>query len=343
MEDLRLGVIGVGRMGANHCRVINSIRSSLLVGVYDLAEERAAEVANKYGTKAYPDLGSLLRDVDAVCISTPTQSHMQIVEVCIQHGVHMLVEKPLADTPQNAQQLVDSLKREKLIVQVGHIERFNPAYRELRSLLQDTPILTMDFRRLSPFPGSNTDVDVIYDLMVHDIDLMFDLLGEAPKSLMASGLTAFSDQIDHTSVIVEYPGGPLVTLTASRLTEEKIRMIEVATPNAFIEADLLDKKVSVNRRTIGEYINFNKQGVKYRHESLVERILVPSVEPLLMQWQHFVDSVRGKVEPEVSVIDGWRAIDYADRIQAQMHDRVLDAGSLKHASIANLTQRLPQT
>lgn len=340
MKDLRLGVIGVGRMGLHHCRVINSIRSTKLVGVFDIDQERSRNVARRHDTESFSDLQSLLAAVDAVSIATPTNTHLPIARECVACGVHMLIEKPLAETPDKAQELVKLANESKLTIQVGHIERFNPAYRELKLLLEDSRILIVDFRRLSAYPGSNTDVDVVYDLMVHDIDMMMDLIGREPSRLRASGLTAFSGKIDHASVLVEFHGGPLVTLNTSRLTEEKIRRIEVTTPNAFIVADLLDKKVSINRRTIGEYLNINSQSVKYRHESLVERILVPPVEPLLLQVQHFIHCIQNQEQPFVTVQDGWKAIDFVRMVQEQIGDRIMDANEFSKLTIPTVPQPL---
>jgi virulence factor len=342
MNDLRLGVIGVGRMGLNHCRVINTIRSTKLEGVFDIDQERSKDVARRHGTESFADSQSLLAAVNAVSIATPTITHLPIARECVERGVHMLIEKPLAETPEKAQELVKLANESQLTIQVGHIERFNPAYRELKLLLEDSKILAVDFRRLSAYPGSNTDVDVVYDLMVHDIDMMLDLIGREPSRLRASGLTAFSGQIDHASVLVEFPGGPLVTLNTSRLTEEKIRRIDVTTPNAFIVADLLDKKVSINRRTIGEYLNFNSQSVKYRHESLVERILVPPVEHLLLQMQHFIHCIQNQEQPAVTVQDGWKAIDFVHMVQEQIGDRIIDANEFSKSIIPTASQPLQE-
>jgi len=339
MNDLRIGVIGVGRMGFNHSRVLSTLRSAEFIGCYDIDQALAKVVSEKFGGCAFAEVSDLLDKVDAVCIATPTASHLPLAEISLERGVHVFIEKPLAENPDRALELVRLVEQSGATAQVGHIERFNPAYRELKLLLEGAQLLAVDFRRLSAFPGSNTDVDVVYDLMVHDLDLMLDLVGANPLEIRASGVKAFSDQVDHASALVDYEGGPLVTLSTSRLTEEKVRRIDVTTPDAFIVADLLEKKIFVNRRTIGEYLNINKQGVKYRHESLVERILVPTVEPLLMELQHFVDCIRSQQTPAVTAEDGWRAVQFADRVRSQINGKLIDA--TKFSSIAAVEETLP--
>jgi predicted dehydrogenase len=329
MSQVRLGVIGTGRMGLNHCRVISSIHAARLIGVHDVDLECSRRAADLYGGRPFADLQELLDEVDAVTVATPTSTHLPIGRLCLDQGKHILIEKPLAENPENAQIIVEIASESDCCLQVGHIERFNPAYRELKVMLEEMPLISVDFRRLSPFPGSNTDVDVVYDLMVHDIDLMMNLVGKHPSAFFASGLSAFTGQIDHASVLVEYEGGPLVTLSASRLTEEKVRRVEVTTSNAFIVADLLDKKVSINRRTIGEYLNFNAKSVKYRHESLVERIHVPPLEPLLLQMQAFITCIQKNESPQVTGMNGWETITFAQQIKEEIEERLLIANHVK--------------
>jgi predicted dehydrogenase len=174
--------------------------------------------------------------------------------------------------------------------------------------------LAINFRRLSPYRVSNKDVDVVLDLMVHDLDLCNDLMGREPTEISAFGLTQFSDSSDHVVAQLFYSKGPLITLTSSRVTEEKIRSIDVTTQDAFLEADLLKKGISVNRCSFGEYSDQNPNGVRYRQESLVEHILVPNVEPLVLEINHFLQCIRRKTTPCVSVFDGLKALRLVQQI-----------------------------
>ncbi|HEX7975744.1 MAG TPA: Gfo/Idh/MocA family oxidoreductase [Anaerolineales bacterium] len=289
-KRLKIGVIGVGRMGQHHCRVYSNLRNVDFVGIYDPNSEATDSFSKNYDVTAFGQLDDLLSRVEAVTVATPTPNHYDTVMQCLQHGVHVLIEKPIAETLEQAECIVELAETSGLVVQVGHIERFNPAYRELKNVLDGMPVLAVNFRRLSPYLGSNKDVDVILDLMTHDVDLCLDMSCRPPDRIMAYGKTVFSDTLDHAVAHLVYEDGPLYTITASRVTEHKVRRIDVTTSDAYLECDLLNKTISVHRRSLGEYLNQNK-GVKYRQESLEEKILVPTSEPLYLELQHFVDCV----------------------------------------------------
>jgi virulence factor len=208
-----------------------------------------------------------------------------------------------------------------LVIQVGHIERFNPAYIELKNVLEDLTPLAINFRRLSPFKGSNTDVDVVLDLMTHDLDLVLDLLQQTPNCVNAVGLNVFSSMLDHAVVQLGFLSGPLVTITASRVTEQKIRAIDVTARDAYLEVDLLNKTIAVHRRSVGQYLHQNHDHVKYHQESLVERILVPNIEPLLFEIQHFIQCITSDQQPSVCVRNGWDALKLACEIREQITSR----------------------
>ena len=314
MDTVRIGVIGVGRMGRNHCRVYATMRGAKLVGIYDPQPEAAQAIAAMYDVPVFNQVEDLLEVVDAVSIVTPTPFHYDLVMQCLARGIHVLVEKPMTETLEQAESLVREAAMSDKVVQVGHIERFNPTYMELKKVLEEMSVLAVNFKRLSPYQTSNTDVDVVLDLMIHDIDLAHDLIGGEPQTITANGLTAFSGKADHVVTQMGFENGPIVTMTASRVTEQKVRTIEVTCREAFIEADLLNKSISVHRRSFGEYLNHNKAGVKYRQESVVERILVPGAEPLMLELAHFVESVQHKAQSSVPPQAGFFALRSAERI-----------------------------
>jgi len=325
MKAIRVGVIGVGNMGRNHCRVFSSLRCAELVGVCDLDQERGRQIARQYEVDFYPEADQLLRAVDAVSLATPTQAHFHLAMRCLEEGIHVFVEKPLTETVEQAEILSKSAATCPLVVQAGHIERFNPTYTELLNVLEDMHVLAISFRRLSAFQGSNTDVDVISDLMIHDLDLALHMVQRDPVSINASGLTAFSQAIDHTVAHLHFHGGPLLTLTASRITEQKVRSIEVMATEAFVEANLLNKTISVHRRTLGEYVHQNHRGVKYRQESIIECIHVPAFEPLYLELEHFVDCIARGNSPQVTAEDGLKALGLAEAIRKSLEVQRIDA------------------
>lgn len=230
----------------------------------------------------------------------------------------------MTETLAQAETLTQAAEASSLVVQVGHIERFNPAYIELKHVLEDMSVLVINFRRLSPYKGSNTDVDVILDLMIHDLDLVLHIVGQEPVAVSADGLTAFNNAIDHVVAHLCFDAGPLLTVTASRITEQKVRSIEVVALEAYVESDLLNKAISIHRRTTGEYVDLNQRGVKYRQESVTERIHVPIFEPLYLELQHFVDCVLTGTPSLAPARDGLKALRLAAAIRQALHERLID-------------------
>ncbi len=317
---LRTGVIGVGRMGQHHCRIYSNTRKTKLVGVCDINPKVGAEIARKYEVPCFESFDQLLNFVDVVTIATPTQLHYDLAMRCLDRGVHVLIEKPFTETVGQAEDLISKAEQTGLVVQVGYIERFNPTYLELKKVIEDQELLAISFRRLSPFQNSNTDVDVVLDLMTHDLALVHDMFGGFPDKLSAHGLSVFTQTIDHAVAQLPFLPAPLLSLTASRVTENKVRAIEVITRNAFIEANLLDKNISVHRHSSGEYLNHNTTGVKYRQESIIERILVPNAEPLRMQIEHFIQCVEDHTTPAVSAQAGYEIL----RISQVIRDLIIE-------------------
>ncbi len=324
--NLRVGVIGTGMMGQRHCRVYSTMRRAQLVGVCDANPAAGNRVARQYDVTFYEKLEDLLTNVDAVTLATPTPSHFELAMRCLARGVHVLIEKPITETLEQAETLAKAAEASGLVVLIGHIERFNPTYIELKHVLEGMTLLAINLRRLSPFEGSNKDVDVVLDLMIHDTDLALDLMGKEPTSVAAYGLTAFSGAIDHATAQLDFGSGPLLTLTASRVTEQKIRSIDVTTLKAYVEADLLNKSISVHRRTVGEYLNPNHhQGIKYRQESIVERISVPMAEPLLLELQSFVDSILENKPSSIPARDGLKTLRLATLTRNNINERLAGA------------------
>jgi predicted dehydrogenase len=224
-----------------------------------------------------------------------------------------MVEKPITETIEQAQQLVQMASQRGLILQVGHIERFNPAFIELKHVTEGMRLIGINMRRLSPFDTSNTDVDVIRDLMIHDLDLATDLVESELEGITAWGRSINTGAIDHAVANLSFEGGPIATLFASRVTEQKVRAIEIIADGAYVEADLLNKSVMVHRRTFPQYLD-NHHITKYRQESIIERIHVPMSEPLMLELRHFADCVRENRPSGVPGDDGLRALELAESV-----------------------------
>jgi predicted dehydrogenase len=322
MEIVRVGVIGTGVMGERHCRVCANLPRVDLVGITDLNEARGREVAARYETTYYRGYEQLLPELDAVTIATPTDSHFDLAKACFEQGLHVMVEKPITETIEQAQQLIQMAEERGLVLQVGHIERFNPAFLELKNVTEGMHLVGATMRRLSPFDLSNTDVDVIRDLMIHDLDLALDLVGSRVEGLSAWGRSISTAAIDHAVANLSFQDGPIVTLFASRVTEQKVRAVEVIAQGAYVEADLLNKSVLVHRRTFPQYLD-NHNITKYRQESIIERIHVPMFEPLMLELRHFVDCVRENHPSQVPGSDGLRALQLTESVANEVARQML--------------------
>jgi predicted dehydrogenase len=296
-------------MGERHCRVYASMRGVEFVGVFDPNHVRGHEVAEKYEARYFDSPLDLLHEVDAVTIATPTPHHFDLAMEAFMTGVHTLIEKPMAYTLEQGRALVDEARKSGLIVQVGHIERFNPAYIELKNVADDLPVVAIMIRRQNSFDASNKDVDVINDLMIHDIDLLLDLVGQPVEAVTAFGRSVLNGAIDHAMANFCFRDGPIATVVASRVTQSKVRRVDITAQNAYVEGDLMSKSVAIHRRLMNEY-----KGAKYRQESVIENIHIPVAEPLMLELQHFVSCIRENRQPQVPVEDGLRAMEFAAQI-----------------------------
>jgi predicted dehydrogenase len=319
---IRVGVIGLGRMGQHHCRVYSSQKDAQLVGVFDIDHRLTCDTSAKYDLPIITQLEDLLDRVDAVSIATPTPTHFGIALQCIQRNIHVLVEKPVTEQISDAESIAQNLPGNGYIFQVGHIERFNPTYIELTKVLSGVNLIAIDFRRLSPYRVSNTDVDVVLDLMVHDLDLSNAISNTTPSNITAHGLKPFSRTLDHVVAQLFYDKGLIISLTASRVTEQKIRTVNVTAQEVFIEADFMNKNISIHRGSTGEFLGKNRNGVSYHQESIIERILVPNVEPLYAEIKSFLDCINEKKAPRVSLGDGMRALCLAQQISLLASDQI---------------------
>lgn len=314
MNSLNVGVIGVGTMGERHCRVYSGLPHVRLAGIFDVNAERGRAVAAEYGTRHYETSEQLLPELDAVSIATTTPTHFSLAMKALAHGLHVLVEKPITTTIQEATQLVAAAKQQNKVLQVGHIERFNPAFIELKNVTEGMRLVAINIRRLSPFDTSNTDVDVIRDLMIHDLDLVVSLVNRDLEGLNAWGRSITTQATDHAVANLSFRDGPIATLFASRITEQKVRLIEIIAEGAYIEADLLSKSLLIHRRTFPQFFDADK----YRQESIIERIHVPMAEPLMLELRHFVECVRANKPSAVPGEDGLYALQLAQAVTDQI-------------------------
>jgi len=318
MENISVGVIGVGSMGASHARVYNSLpHLCTLGGVFDLDRETGRRVAATYNTVAFERVDRLIRAVDAVSIAVPTSAHHELACAAIAEGKHVLLEKPIAKNSEEARDLIARARAQDVTLQVGHIERFNPAVQLLPEILADKQIVGFEFRRLSPYSPRIFDADVVSDLMIHDIDILHSLVPSLPVRIGAAGASPISrGPADYAVATLTFAGGVIAHLTASRVTEQKIRSLGITTLEAYIELDFLERKILITRATRAD---FPDHGASYRQENVIEKVYVPNHEPLALELESFLQSVRTGDSPIVTGEHALTALELVEAIQSELY------------------------
>jgi predicted dehydrogenase len=320
LEPLRIGVIGVGNMGQHHTRVLSLLKDIELVGVADINVERGIDVASKYRVRFFEDYRDLLAHVDAVCVAVPTRLHHPVGMSCLQAGVHVLIEKPIAASIAEAESLVNAAAEAHRILQVGHIERFNPAFQELGKVLKTEELLALEAHRMSPYSDRANDVSVVLDLMIHDIDLLLELADSSVVKLTASGSRASdSGYLDYVTATLNFANGIVATLTASKVTHRKLRSIAAHCKNSLTEADFLNNEILIHRQTTANYVTDYGQ-VLYRQDGLIEKVYTSNIEPLHAELEHFINCVRGGNQPSVGGEQALKALRLASSIEQMALD-----------------------
>lgn len=308
-DPLRVGVIGVGSMGRHHVRVYDRLSSVSLVGVADADENRAQNLASEFDTTVLSQ-SQLLERADAVSVAVPTQYHREVAVRCANHGVHTIIEKPLAGNVADGRAILDAADAADTTVQVGHVERFNPAVRELSALVDSKEIIGCRAERLGPPPDREVRDNAIVDLMIHDVDIISSLVDGEAHAVQAAG----THDNKHATATIEFDGSVVASLTASRLTQRKIRRLRVTTEDRVFEVDYLDQSVEIYRRSQPSYVETDAGEIQHREQSIIERPQIQNIEPLKAELSSFIDCIRDGNEPIVSGEDGLRAVELAERI-----------------------------
>ncbi|MGQ9629581.1 MAG: Gfo/Idh/MocA family oxidoreductase [bacterium] len=298
METIRVGVIGVGHMGAYHARVYSELWNVDFAGVCDINSRRAEAIAKKYGVRAYTDYKKFLKDVDAVSIAVPTSSHYEVAKYCLSEGKCVLLEKPMTESVEDAEELISLAKENNLVLQVGHVERFNAAVQELRRLVKDPYFI--DANRLGPYDPRVADVGVVMDLMIHDIDIILGLVNSNIVEINAAGASVYSKHEDIANIQIIFENGCIANITASRITENKERTLSITQKGIYIFLDYAEQDIHIYRQSSSAY-NLERDEVRYSQESYVERLFIHKDNPLKVEIRHFLECVMGRVKPLVSL------------------------------------------
>jgi predicted dehydrogenase len=317
MSKRKVAVIGAGQFGRNHCRVIHESERAELAAVVDTEPGRAAEIAAPYGAPAYTDFRDIIGKVDAAIVAVPTIAHEPVGRVLLESGLDLLVEKPIAPDLAAADSLVNAASKHGRILQVGHLERFNPAVIELERRL--TVALFFEIHRMSVFTPRSLDVDVVLDLMIHDVDIVLAIAKAEPEEIRAAGISILSRKVDIANVRLQFPNGCVANLTASRVSTEKVRKLRIFQPAQYLSLDYARQELAI----------FSVGGPK---QIGLEQVPVQKSEPLKTQFDAFLNAIETRISPKTSGLAARQTLQVAltiiDKIKehSEVVSRTLQAG-----------------
>src|SRR4051812_39232813 len=323
---LKVGVFGVGHLGKFHLNNWKEIKDVELIGFFDPNDAAASEVTGKYQLRRYTDPEALMDLCDAIDVVAPTDYHFKLCAAAIRKGKHVFVEKPLANTMEEARQLVKLVKEMDIKFQVGHVERFNPAYLATAGMKLNP--MFIEVHRLAQFNPRGTEVSVILDLMIHDIDIILSLVRSEVKSISASGVAVMTETPDIANVRIEFNNGCVANLTSSRISMKKMRKIRVFQKDAYIGIDFLNKKTEVIKLKSGsdeDAFIFDIETPKGKKSIALLNPPVPEVNAIKLELESFRDAILNNTDPIVTVVDGYRAMDVAHQIlnKIKVHPQLL--------------------
>jgi predicted dehydrogenase len=307
-QAIRVAVVGCGEFGRNHARVYKEMESANLVGVFDVNASRAAAFAAEFGAKAFASLAELRGAVDAASVAVPTIAHAEAGCALMERGIDVLIEKPMAATVAEADELVECAHRHSRILQIGHVERFNPAVLAVEPILNRP--LFFEVHRLGVFTPRSLDVDVIYDLMIHDLDILLALVGEPVTEVKAVGIPVLSDKVDIAHARLEFAGGAVANVTASRVSTERVRKVRFFQQHEYISLDYARRdalRVRVNHPGPEPDFGF-------------EKLEAPAVEPLRAELEAFLNAVRTRKQPKTDGVSGRASLELAARVMASIQE-----------------------
>ena len=318
-KSVRVGVVGTGHLGSHHVKHFANINEAALVGIFDINKNRSKEVAKKNNTKSFPSLKALIEKTDAISVVTPTESHAKIALQCINSGKHVFVEKPMTNTISEADALVASATKNNVVLQIGHIERLNPALIALKPY--DLRPKYIEIQRLAPYQTRGTDIPVVLDLMIHDIDIILSIVKSKVQSIKATGLSILTKSIDIANARIEFENGAVASMTSSRIAQSKIRKVKIFQNKLYSTIDLLlglTEIYQVNRYTKDKL----KSSTNFLFEADNRKKIISYIKPtikkedaLKLELINFIKSAKGTDEPIVNGLEGREALKVAIQIQ----------------------------
>ncbi|CDB53330.1 oxidoreductase [Azospirillum sp. CAG:239] len=310
-KNIKVAVIGAGMMGKNHMKTYKSLNGVELVGVYDIFPEAAKAAAETFGIRAFSSMEEVAENVDAVSVVTTSVTHADVGEFFLNKGIHCMMEKPLACTEEECQRLISAAAKNNVVLLVGHIERFNPAVEQMGKLLSDTSkIRSLTAQRMSAASGRITDVDVSMDLMIHDVEVIQSLVKSPVVNIQAASVKTKESPMgkDYITALLEFENGATANITASRITQARVRTLTVTTDTNYIDMDFINQSINVHSQGRMPYVNPENipEWMNYGLKGSVEQLFIPTNQPLSAELNHFLSCVRGEATPRIS---GQNALD----------------------------------
>ncbi len=331
MNKLNVGVIGTGHLGKLHTKMLSQISNCNFIGIYDISEEQAKITSQEFRVKAFSNIDELLSSVDAVSIAATTSAHYELAKKSFEKDIHVFIEKPITATIEEAEEIIKIAEDKKLKLQVGHIERFNPALISLEKFIVKPMFIQTD--RLSQFNPRGTDVAVVLDLMIHDIDIILSLVKDEIKSIEASGVAVVSDTIDIANARIQFNNGAVANVTASRISQKKMRKMRIFQKDNYIALDFITgvsevyRLIPLDEKASSSSISFGEIGVGERRKRVVyEQPEIKEVNALRYELELFINSVLNNKRPVVSGEDGLKALKVADIILKKIDESKTIAG-----------------
>lgn len=295
MDKVKVGIIGVGYLGTQHARILSYLEEAELIGVADIDFKKAVEIGNRHGVKYYQDYEKMLDEIDAGIVATPTSDHYSIAMKLLEEGKSVLIEKPITQTVEQAEKVVGLAQKNGSVLHVGHLERFNPAVEAIEGMISEPKFI--EVQRLGSFSARSLDIDVVLDLMIHDLDIILALTRDEVKVIRSSGIHVLSEKIDIASARLEFSSGCIATLTASRVHQGKVRKLRIFEPTSYYSVDYIDQEVKIfplnGRQTDIKTLKINKE------------------EPLKKELLNFFQCIRDKKQRKVNGEEALRALKLA--------------------------------
>ena len=304
-NTVKVAVIGAGMMGKNHLKTYKNLQGVELVGVYDIFPEAREKAAEMFGIKAFSSLEEVAANVDAVSVVTTSVTHADVGEFFLNHGIHCMMEKPLATTEEGCKRLIDAAAKNHVTLLVGHIEQFNPAVEQMHKILHDTSkIRSLTAQRMSAASGRITDVDVSMDLMIHDAEIILSLVQSPIKNIQAAAVTTpdHPEGKDYITALLTFENGVTANITASRITQARVRTLTVTTDTNYIDMDFINQSINVHSQGRMPYVNQDSipDWMNYGLKGSVEQLFIPTNQPLTAELTHFINCVNGKETPRIT-------------------------------------------